>query len=180
MQGRSWMAALTLVAGLIPVSALATTTQAEDKPATSASTGTSAGANADGGATASEEASAGKKAAFGTQVHKVKLELRIAGLGPKGCDVEIKPGHAGCRFETKTRHVDAHGWATILLNDIQTQSADRDCTFAITIREPGQAERTVRRGLRLGATPGPGEMLLCYLSSPSKLAKAGEPATPKR
>jgi hypothetical protein len=65
----------------------------------------------------------------------------------------------------------------IVLDDVRATSADRYCLFAITIREPGQPVKTVRRGLRLVATPDRPEaaqVLNCYLSSPSRLAKASE------
>jgi hypothetical protein len=168
------MAALTIAAGVFTVTALSIAAPVQDNPADGAPA--SASGAAEGGAV--------EKTKANPNAHKVKLELRIAGLGPQGCDVEIKPGHPGCKFQTKTRHVDARGWATLLFNDVQLLNADRDCTFAITIREPGQAERTVRRGLRLAAVPGngsgPGELLTCYLSSPSKLAKSSETPMPKR
>ncbi|MBV8383879.1 MAG: hypothetical protein JO116_24175 [Planctomycetaceae bacterium] len=107
---------------------------------------------------------------------KVKLELRIAGLphGGGGCDVEIKPGHAGCQFRPMTCHVRDDGRATLVLEDVQARNADRDCAFAITIREPGQGVMTVRRGLRLSARSTSIPSLTCYVSSPSRLAKAGE------
>jgi hypothetical protein len=110
---------------------------------------------------------------------RVKLDLAIVGLGPKGCDVEITPGHGGCRFRTETRHIGPEdaGKKSIVLENVQIVSPDRYCMFAITIREPGQPVKTVRRGLRLMAQP-PGrntpQVLNCYLSSPSKLAKAAE------
>jgi hypothetical protein len=109
---------------------------------------------------------------------RVQLELAIAGLGPRGCDVEIKPGHEGCKFRTVSQHVDSAGKAVIDPFDVTTSSADRECAFAITIREPGQAPRTVRRGLRL-ALPKTGAVsrLTCYLSSPSKIARAEQERT---
>jgi hypothetical protein len=111
----------------------------------------------------------------GSKLHTVKLELAIAGLrnGGPGCDVEIKPGHAGCKFRPITQHVSPGGYATIVVKDVQTRNADRDCTFAITIREPGQAERTVHRGLRLKPPGAPSQVLTCYLSSPSRIARNG-------
>ena len=108
-------------------------------------------------------------------VSKVKLEIRIAGLGLDGCEIEIKPAHAGCQFKTATYHVTQQGRASLLLEDVQTSSADRDCAFAITLKEAGQPARTLRRGLRLVAPPsGSVPSLTCYLNSPSKLAKSDE------
>jgi hypothetical protein len=112
----------------------------------------------------------------------VTLVLRIAGLGTKGCDVEIKPGHPGCEFQPVTRHVASSGELSVEVKDVVIKNADRDCTFAITIREPGESVRTMRRGLRVGAaresqkTP----TLVCYLSSPSRIAKTEGASTSKR
>lgn len=107
---------------------------------------------------------------------KVWIDLVIDGIGPKGCDVEIKPGHASCQFTApKTRHV-VEAKTFIELNDVRTTGADRDCVFAITIREPGQPARTVHRGLRLAKLPPlraeDEQVLTCYLRTPSKLARA--------
>jgi hypothetical protein len=110
---------------------------------------------------------------------KVTLILDVAGLGPKGCDVEIAPGHMGCQFRPVSFHVSRHdaNKMRIAFEDVQTTGADRYCLFAITIREPGQPVKTVRRGLRLvgsSSEPATSQVLYCYLSSPSKLAKASE------
>src|SRR5262249_39833947 len=51
-----------------------------------------------------------------TDVHKVKLELRIAGVGRNGCDIEIKPGHAGCKFQVIRHHLAGdRGWGQLQL-----------------------------------------------------------------
>ncbi len=156
MRGRSWMAALAIAAGLGHAPAVA-----GDSPAPIAGSNTAEGSPA------------------ATKPCTVKLDLRIAGLRADGCDVEIKPGHPGCKFPAVTRHVKMNGLESLLMKDVRTLSADRDCTFAITIREPGQADRTVRRGLRLD--PGGGsQTLTCNLSSPSKIARVLDPAPPKR
>ena len=160
MQGRSWMAALTLAAGLTPAWLPAQTPT--QKPVASV--------NPD-----EETATTAVKT-----VHVVKLKLAIAGLSAKGCDVEIKPGHAACKFEKKTQHVTSMGKVEVVLKDVETQSADRDCTFAITIREPGQAERTVRRGFRLNAVRGAEQSLDCLLNSPSRIARVNTPEATKR
>ena len=34
-----------------------------------------------------------------------RRKLRIAGLGSKGCEVEIKPAHPGCQFQPISDHV---------------------------------------------------------------------------
>jgi hypothetical protein len=152
------MAALALAAGLVPVSSPAAPPSTGERPKTEAA-----------------DASTGRT---------VRLELVIAGLGAKGCDVVVKPASPACAFRSETplpTHVSSRGYASVVLRDVSTQSADRDCTFAITIREPGQGERTVRRGLRLASKPGSsGQVFTCYLSSPSKLARAEESGTTKR
>jgi hypothetical protein len=158
MQGRSWMAALTVAAELSLILVIA------GSPSRAAA-----------GDTKMRETP--KPAA----THNVKLLLRIAGLSRDGCNVEIKPAHPGCSFRTRSTHVDEKGLAEIAFEDVKSQSADRDCTFAITIREAGQPERTVMRGLRLGSgqTAEP-RSLECFLSSPSRLARTNEKAAPKR
>jgi hypothetical protein len=125
-------------------------------------------------------------------VNQVKLELQITGLGRNGCEVEIKPGHAGCEFPTVVKQVDgpagstAPGARTIIpLDPIMARStnADHDCAFAITIREAGQPPKTFRRGIRLTPKPENGtvpvQTLTCYLPSPS-LAAQEKPSTPRR
>jgi hypothetical protein len=115
-----------------------------------------------------------------TATAKVVLEVRISGLGPGGCDVEVAPGSADCQFRAVSQHVtpaDYQYGRRILLDDVRATSTDRYCIFAITIREPGQPVKTVRRGLRLVGTSGRSEnaqVVNCYLSSPSKLAKVPE------
>jgi hypothetical protein len=112
----------------------------------------------------------------------VKLELQIAGLGPQGCAVEVRPAHPGCQFSevvTQVRSSPSGSSRTVrlpaLVIDARSTGADRDCTFAITIREPNRPAMTFRRGLRLApqvaGRPTPVRTLSCYLSSPSLAAK---------
>lgn len=109
-------------------------------------------------------------------VKRVDLELRIAGLGRAGCDVEVKPGHPGCRFEKVTQHIDADGAGTVRIKDLECRNADRDCSFTITVKEPGQVDNTVRRGFRLAVSepgqPAPTPSFACFINSPSRLARA--------
>jgi hypothetical protein len=110
--------------------------------------------------------------------------LVIAGLGRDGCDVEIKPGNPSCKFRAlnengveSRQHVSSAGKATLDLLDIELRGADRTCSVAITVHEPGQAAKTIYRGFRLAARPegerasttkaAPVPTLTCYLSSPS-------------
>lgn len=126
-------------------------------------------------------------------IKAVLLNLKIAGLSREGCDVEVKPGNASCRFEaiytTRTggrvvrandgaQHVSSVGDAVLELQNVELRGADRTCTVAITVRESGQAPKTVYRGFRLPPRPPAGVQgsadqvpaFTCYLSSPSKVA----------
>jgi len=143
MQGRSWMAALTVVAGIMLPHSLPRTASAE-----------------------------GKTAEKSTQRSQVVLNLAILGLSSQGCHVEIKPANTGSRFTPIRQHVSAQGTQKIHLKDVSTSSADRECSIAITIHEPGQRMRTVRRGLRLAAPEsGTASVLECFIPSPSELAR---------
>ena len=108
----------------------------------------------------------------------VRLNLVIAGLGREGCDVEVKPANPGCKFRTAApRHVAADGRAMLELRDVELRGADHTCTLAITVREPGQAPKTIYRGFRLAGRPAtasspatsaastPVPAVTCYLST---------------
>lgn len=174
MPGRSWTAALTLAAGLV---APAFGDDRNPSGPVAPRSNPSPSANPTGATVA--PATAGPKAP--DDARTVMLELRIAGLQAKGCDVEIKPSHAGCAFRSLTKHVDQKGYLDIVLDDVQSRSADRDCTFAITIKEPGQPVRTTHRGFQL-KLPGvvSTQTMTVFLSSPSKLAHAARAETVKR
>ena len=117
----------------------------------------------------------------------MNLEVQIAGLSRPGCEVEVRPAHAGCQFTRVVKRVEGRPGSrtAIQFESIRAQStnADRDCAFAITIREPGQAPKTFRRGLRLNPQepdrPVPVQWLKCYLSSPSLVAREAE-SRPRR
>jgi len=115
-----------------------------------------------------------KKSTPNTQT--VELNLLIAGLAQDGCEVEIKPGNRSCRFQPQRLRVESQGKAKFMFRDIELRGADRNCTFAITVHETGQASRTIYRGFRIGSrlTPGPAsqgaQSFTCYMNSPSKLA----------
>jgi hypothetical protein len=130
----------------------------------------------------------------GTTIASIDLNLVIAGLGSEGCEVEIKPGNASCKFRPiygkrgeSRQHVPMDGRAKVELRDVELRGADRTCSVAITVREPKQTARTFYRGFRLGtrtetsatAKPASGQAFTCYLSSPSKLAKTDESRTRK-
>jgi hypothetical protein len=147
MQGRSWMAALALAVGM-----------------TSAPLPTRAGDGDD---------------ANTAIVNKVALTVGIKGLGREECEVEIKPGHAACDFKPITRKFkydqENRGYLRLDPIEVRSTSPDRDCQFLITIKEPGQPPRGARRGLRLArpsdTTPTPQQSFVCYLRSPSLIAK---------
>jgi hypothetical protein len=125
-----------------------------------------------------------------TTIASIELNLVIAGLGTEGCEVEIKPGNASCKFRPiygkrgeGRQHVASDGRTKLELRDVELRGADRTCTVAITVKEPKQTARTFYRGFRLAgakqepaanARPSSGPAFTCYLSSPSKLAKADE------
>jgi hypothetical protein len=181
MRVRSWMAALALVVGTSIAVGRAmpalVTSQAPDK------------GKADGDEKAKPgSASPGAKPS-GTRIPSVQLSLVVAGLGSKGCDVQVKPGNASCKFSTiyekraeNRQFIASDGKASLELRDVELRGADRTITVAITVREPGQSTKTFYRGFRLPAKPDAkgqatatsAPMFTCYLSSPSKLTKAEE------
>jgi hypothetical protein len=107
--------------------------------------------------------------------NRVTLVLQVSGLGQEGFEVEVRPAHPGCRFEPVRRaHEDPiPAGAVVRLDpiaiDAQSLGADRDCSFAITIREPGKPPRTFLRGLRLNLATAeqavPAQTFRCYLSA---------------
>jgi hypothetical protein len=125
-------------------------------------------------------------------IPSVQLNLVIAGLNRGGCDVEVKPGNASCRFRAVDdnggagrHHVDSDGFSTVQLRDVELRGADRTCIVAITVHESGQSPKTVYRGFRIpqrSSKPGAAgssasasaPVITCYLSSPSKLARADD------
>jgi hypothetical protein len=194
MRARSWMAALAVIAGCSIALGLA---RAAQTPAQEKAQDRS---NEQAGANAANKSAAPKPAA--SVIAVVRLNLAIAGLGPEGCDVEVKPGNASCKFRVlnvtetgdlfkkgaeRPQHVSSAGFAYMELRDVELRGADRMFTVAVTVREPGQTAKTVYRGFRLppgaaastGATAGKVPAFTCYLSSPSKVARLEESATRK-
>lgn len=118
--------------------------------------------------------------------NKVVLELQISGIGREGCSLEIKPAHSGCSFKKVKKSIE-HDGEVIKLDpiefDAKSTSADHDCSFAITITEPGQKPKTYRRGLQLktanAGAAAPTQTLKCHLSTPSLAAK-DEGTRPRR
>ncbi len=108
---------------------------------------------------------------------KVLLKVRVDGTSPyTGVELVIKPGHPACRFKPITHPVKGDGDQDILPIDVETLSADRDCSFAIVLKEPGQPDKIFRRSLQITpateATAGKPQVLQCYLSSRAITAKA--------
>jgi hypothetical protein len=107
--------------------------------------------------------------------NRVTLVLQVSGLGQEGFEVEIRPAHPGCRFKPVLRaHADSvPAGAVVRIDpiaiDATSLGADRDCSFAITIREPGKPPRTFLRGLRLNPATAeqalPAQTFRCYLSA---------------
>lgn len=111
----------------------------------------------------------------------VRLQLKITGLPAGGCLLKIAPAHPGCEFPVIERKIAARpgsgGMAVMepIVVKATSTGADRDCSFAITLQEPGQPPQTFRRGVRL-VPPEPGKAapvkdLRVYLSAPSLAAR---------
>ena len=149
MQGRSWMAALSIAVAL-------------------------AGVDAPGLARAGDP----------TPIkQKVTLNIRFSGLVGQKAEVVVKPGNPACRFKPIARAIDPDVVVPFGPFDVETFSADGDCSFAITIKEPGQPDKTIRRILQIptqaeakaaGAKPGDPVVLTCYVSSRSLSGPAAE------
>ena len=115
---------------------------------------------------------------------QIKLNVHIAGTTPdSGVELVIKPGHPACKFKPityKVRH-DA------LIEDIppievETPGANRDCSFAIVLKEPGQPDKLIRRTVQVdqaAEAAGKPQVLKCFISSNAVTSKvAGPAATP--
>jgi len=106
---------------------------------------------------------------------KVELKLVIAGLGAEGCEVEVKPGNPAIEFEPQTFRVPSNGRAAVTLKDVELLGVDRNCTFAVVVREKDQAPKTIYRGFRLPTGPASkrsGDLsFTCFLSSASRIAE---------
>lgn len=169
MRVRSWMAALALIGAssiLIGrgLSAQGTGRAQEASPPRPAKTPQDPPAKGDPKAPGSA-AEKGKGSAPDLPI--VQLNLAIAGLGTEGCDVEVKPANPSCKFRpSPIKHVASDGHAMIELKDVELRGADKTCTLAITVREPGQAPQTIYRGFRTASTkPGAVPSFTCFISS---------------
>ena len=115
--------------------------------------------------------------------NQIEMELKISGTGGNGFELEIRPGHRACSFQTIKKTIDpGREQMTIKIDRFVAESIspDRDCCFEIVIREPGQADRAIKRGVRLDKPkiiPGPDgqesetvvpvQQLTYYLASPA-------------
>ena len=185
MRARSWMAALALIVGTSIAVGRA-------MPASSPVDDNGQGQHPLNDPPAARSRTTDPKPAE-KPIKAVVLNLEIAGLSREGCDVEVAPGNASCRFQTinmtrtggklvrakdGAQHVSSVGHAVLELQNVELRGADRTCTVAITVRESGQAPKTVYRGFRLPPRPESGAQasanpvptFTCYLSSPSKVA----------
>ncbi len=100
-----------------------------------------------------------------------------------GAELTIKPGHPACRFKAVTYPIklDRQGMMPdILPIDVETRSADRDCSFLFVLKEPGQPDKVFRRSLQIiaptAATAGKPQNFLCYLSANSGVVQTETPA----
>ncbi len=166
MRARSWMAALALTAAaLIPIgrglSAWGQGTTQEPGAAKS----TPGKPSPDPGK--ARDASKSEKKADGSNFPTMRLNLAVEGLGAAGCEIEVKPANAGCRFQAgPASHVASDGRANITLRDVEIRGADKMCTVAITVREPGQPAVTIYRGYRVSSIkPGTVPTFPCFVSA---------------
>ena len=124
------------------------------------------------------------RAGDGAVENRVRLELQISGLTGQGCRVEIRPGHKACQFRAVEKSIDPdQGGDPLKLApiaiDARSVGADRDCSFCITVIEPGRPPKTFRRGLRLAqqeaGQPAPVQTLRCYLNTVTIASKDDTP-----
>lgn len=113
---------------------------------------------------------------------KIALEIRVDGtLAGSGVELVIRPGNPTCRFKEIVYPVKKDGdIRDIPPFEVETLNADRDCAFAIVMREPGQPDRTFRRSLQvspeaLAANPDKPQVLKIYLNSRTMMTKAPAP-----
>ena len=187
MRARSWMAALALVVGTsiaVGRAMPALVTNQVRRRRQSARTPRSS-------QTAARDATIPK--ASGTRVPSVQLNLVIAGLGPKGCDVQVKPGNASCKFSPvyekrgenrqfvaalTAEPASSCATSSFAAPTERSQSPSRSANQA-KLQERSIAVSGSRASPRrkVPTHPATAPAFTCYLSSPSKLAKADESRT---
>ena len=194
MRARSWMAALALIAG------------------TSIAVGRAMPALSPSGRPEKDQHRGGYRSPIvrapipsrGIRLSRsFELDLEIAGLGREGCDVEVKPGNASCKFRavqltkdraaagkdqgrSMSRRMDMPFWSCATSScAVPTEPARSPSPCASRDRRPRPSIAV--SASRPGRNAGPGSLPMpssiptftCYLSSPSKLAKADEVTHPK-
>lgn len=182
MRVRSWMAALALIGASSILIGRGLSAQGPGEARETSPTKSRAQANVEAKPARQEPAAeAGREPArSGTKVPRIHLKLAIAGLGAQGCEVEIKPANPSCKFRPAPLvHVKSDGHATVELRDVELRGADRTCSMAITVREPGQKPQTIYRGFRTGSTAigSLPPLFDCYINS--RLADSGTGAVRK-
>ncbi len=172
MRARSWMAALALIGTTSILIGRGLSAQApgpsqepsaskETKKTPEKSAGESPKMTQPSGSPAE-----GRKAS-GSYYPNIQIDLAVAGLGTEGCDVEIKPANPSCKFRSPApQHVSSQGQVKVQLREVELRGADKTCTIAITVREPGQPPQTIYRGFRPGSSKsGPVPRFACYITS---------------
>ena len=101
------------------------------------------------------------------------------GWGPRAVTSRSSRPTPGCKFRPprpSTSRPTAR--PRIKLRDVELRGADKTCTMAITVREPGQPPQTIYRGFRPGSSKtGTVPSFTCFVSS--KLAGVDAKATRK-
>ncbi len=92
MRVRSWMAALALVVGTSIAVGRAMPALVTNQVAEKAKT--------DGAEKSKPQSESPAPKPAATRLQSVQLSLVVAGLGAKGCEVQVKPGNASCKFST--------------------------------------------------------------------------------
>jgi hypothetical protein len=172
MRARSWMAALALI-GTTSIligrglSAPAPRPAQEPSPSKEAKKTPAKSGDESRKSTQPSGSPAENRKASGSYYPTIQVDLAVAGLGSEGCDVEIKPANRSCKFQPPSaQHVPSGGQVKIKLRDVELRGADKTCTIAITVREPGQPPQTIYRGFRPGSTKaGSIPTFNCYVSS---------------
>jgi hypothetical protein len=176
MRVRSWMAALTLIGASSILIGRGLSAQGSGRAQEASSP--KEGEAKEPSEKSAAESPRGEPPKPGSQPEKrrdsapnlptIRLKLAIAGLGAEGCVVEVKPANPSCRFRpSPSTHVASDGHAMIELHDIELRGADKTCTMAITVLEPGRPPQTIYRGFRTAsAKPGSAPpSFTCFINS---------------
>ena len=139
MQGRSWMAALTLVAAV-------------------------AGVSFAPGALAVEPTPIKQKVKLSLRLVDVADDSEIT-IKPGHAGCRFEP----VKFKVGDKPADMYNVINLPPMDVETVSADRGCMFAITLKERGKPDKTVQRILKIvpdvEGKPAAPQSLRCYVSA---------------